>query len=357
MAVHGAIMIWALSGAVGFVPPARVPALLQSPPLSPLSGAISRPLWTMSAEPKLESRLREGEERGPDGVVCARGVCVISDREASPEMSCLDEEDGQVKSETNPDASKQWWPSALLLGCSVLYGTNFPLGRLMNDALPASATSSARFLLAAIALSPFLLKINPAIRLQAMRCGAFTALGYISQSIALVDTSAATVSFLGALIVVWNPLLEAFVDKRPKGFDQAPQTWIAALLALAGVALLELAGEGGLGDLGWGDLWSVLQAVGFGTSFFITEKMMARDPSQALPITAAQCAVTAAICAVWALGDGLVLDGWMYDEATRTVSTLPGLLLEPSMRSVAAAVVWTGLVTTAANRLGETTAL
>ena len=55
-----------------------------------------------------------------------------------------------------------------------------------------------------------------------MRCGAFTALGYISQSIALVDTSAATVSFLGALIVVWNPLLEAFVDQRPKGFDQAP---------------------------------------------------------------------------------------------------------------------------------------
>ena len=170
VAVQGAIMIWALSGAVGFVPPARVPALLQSPPLSPLSGAISRPLWTMSAEPKLESRLREGEERGPDGVVCARGVCAITDRETSPETCFLDEEDGQVKSETNPDASKQWWPSALLLGCSVLYGTNFPLGRLMNDALPASATSSARFLLAAIALSPFLLKINPAIRLQARRC-------------------------------------------------------------------------------------------------------------------------------------------------------------------------------------------
>ena len=33
---------------------------------------------------------------------------------------------------------------------------------------------------------------------------------------ALVDTPAATVSFLGALIVVWNPLLEAFVDGRPK---------------------------------------------------------------------------------------------------------------------------------------------
>ena len=351
--------VWVLLSGSGYVHPALRSAVFQRPPLSTLSGAVSRPLWMLAAETKAaDVTLADGEEIGPDGVICARGVCVIAEPK-SPEMCFLDEDDGQVKCETNPDAdgASQWWPSALLLGCSVLYGTNFPLGRLMNEALPASATSSARFLLAAIALSPFLFQLNPAIRLQAMRCGAFTALGYISQSIALVDTSAATVSFLGALIVVWNPLLEAFVDKRPKGFDQAPQTWIAAALALSGVALLELAGEGGLGNLGWGDFWSVLQAVGFGTSFFITEKMMARDPSQALPITAAQCAVVAAVTAVWAGLDGLVLDGWMLDEGRRTVSTLPGLLFDPSMRTVAAAVLWTGLVTTAANRLGETTAL
>ena len=47
------------------------------------------------------------------------------------------------------------------------------------------ATSSARFLMAAIALSPFLLQLNPAIRMQALRCGTFTAIGYISQSIAV----------------------------------------------------------------------------------------------------------------------------------------------------------------------------
>lgn len=350
-----------LPGIGGFVQPALRPAVFRRP-LSPLSGTdFSRPLWMLAEVTSVESvedvLLADGEEIGPDGVICARGVCVVADSDA-PEICFLDDEDGLVKCETNPDAdgSKQWWPSALLLGCSVLYGTNFPLGRLMNEALPASATSSARFLLAAIALSPFLLKINPAIRMQAIRCGAFTALGYISQSIALVDTSAATVSFLGALIVVWNPLLEAFVDRQPKGFDKAPQTWIAAALALSGVALLELAGEGGLGDLGWGDFWSILQAVGFGTSFFITEKMMARDPSQALPITAAQCAVVAAITAVWAGVDGLALDGWLLEEGSRTVSTLPGLLFEQPL-PVAAAVAWTGLVTTAANRLGETTAL
>ena len=92
-----------------------------------------------------------------------------------------------------------------------------------------------------------------------------------------MDTPAATVSFLGALIVIWNPLLEAVVDRRPKSFEEAPQTWLAAVLALLGVALLELAGEGGMGEMGPGDAWAVLQAVGFGTSFFITEKMMVRN--------------------------------------------------------------------------------
>ena len=30
------------------------------------------------------------------------------------------------------------WPRVLLLGASVLYGTNFPLGKLMNEGAPNS---------------------------------------------------------------------------------------------------------------------------------------------------------------------------------------------------------------------------
>ena len=50
----------------------------------------------------------------PD-VVCARGICVVEEPEE--------------------EAAVVLWPKALLLGSSVLYGTNFALGRLMNDAL------------------------------------------------------------------------------------------------------------------------------------------------------------------------------------------------------------------------------
>lgn len=286
---------------------------------------------------------------------------MLDEREPS-EVCYLDEiaADG-INCVPNPAAeeAQPWWPSALLLGCSVLYGTNFGLGRLMNDALPASAATSARMLLAALALSPFLRELSPSLRAQAALCGTFTAMGYISQSVALVDTPAATVAFLGATTVVVCPALSAIFDGRKLGLRDAPQTWAAAALTLLGVALLELGGgEAGVAlSVSAGDAWSVVQAIGFGTSFYLTEKMMAREPSQAMPITAMQCAMSALLAGAWAVADGVGGGGWLLDEATRTTYALPGLLLDEPMRAVAAAALWTGLVTTAANRVGETLAL
>lgn len=308
-----------------------------------------------------------------EGVVCARGVCVVADEEA-PEFCTIDESNMEVVCEPNPSSTTPGltvaylWPRALLLICSVLYGTNFPLGRLMNDSLPASAATSTRMLLATIALSPFLLQLKPNLRQTAALCGTFTALGYISQSIALMDTPAATVSFLGALVVIVCPALAVLVDKKEMGFRDAPQTWIAAITCLVGVGVLELGGEGGVGDVGWGDVWSILQAVGFGTSFFITERMMTKEPTQALPITAMQCAMSALFAGIWALADGNGLfDGffsfggihgaWLLDESVASTFTLPGLFQNVDYRTVAYAAAFTGFVTTAANRVGETLAL
>lgn len=312
---------------------------------------------------------------GSQGVVCARGVCAVAE-DGAPETCYLNDDLNEVVCTPNPNEGivqpgftvAYIWPRALLLVCSVLYGTNFPLGRLMNDALPASAATSTRMMLASIALSPFLFQLKPNLRKPAAICGTFTALGYVSQSIALVDTPAATVSFLGALVVIVCPALAVVVDKKKMGFADAPQTWIAAITCLVGVGVLELGGDGGLGEVGWGDLWSLLQAVGFGTSFFITERMMAKEPSQALPITAMQCAMSAAFAGIWAGLDGIgFMDGalafgsphgaWLLDESVSSTFTLPGLFLNADFRSVALAAAFTGFATTAANRVGETIAL
>ena len=287
-------------------------------------------------------------------VVCARGICVLADYEEDLEATtqATEEKAGLL----DGILSSYLGPRLLLAGASVLYGTNFALGAIMNDAMPPSAATAARMVLAALALGPFLFQLEPALAASAALCGCFTGLGYITQSLALVDTSPATVSFIGAAVVLVCPLLEFLVDKKPLGLKQAPQTWLSATLCLTGVAILELYnpidGSIGISDVGWGDVWAVLQAVGFGTSFFLTERMMRGRPDQALPITAVQVSMSAFLCMIWCL-----TDGWLFTMDNASQYTLPGMFLEPSLQMAAAAVAWTGLITTAMNRVIETTAL
>mmetsp|Transcript_19316 Transcript_19316/g.42894 ORF Transcript_19316/g.42894 Transcript_19316/m.42894 type:complete len:428 (-) Transcript_19316:37-1320(-) len=286
----------------------------------------------------------------PDGIVCARGVCVLAD---------IDDDDTEAQEEPTSVVdrilSSYLGPRALLAGASILYGTNFALGAIMNDAMPPSAATAARMVMAAIALSPFLFRLNPALSASAALCGCFTALGYITQSLALVDTSPATVSFIGAAVVLVCPVLEFAVDKRPLGLRDAPQTWLAASLCLVGVAILELydpvTGSLGVASIGFGDFLAFLQAVGFGTSFFLTERMMRGSPDQSLPITAVQVSMSALLCMIWCF-----FDGWMQ-SGTSSQYALPNLFFEPSLQQAAWAVAWTGLITTAMNRVIETTAL
>lgn len=117
-------------------------------------------------------------------------------------------------------------PRVILALVAILYGTNFPLGAIMNDNLPASAATSSRMVLASIVLSPFLLQLAPSLRKQVLIGGAFVSMGYVAQSIALVDTSPALVSFLGSATVIVCPILQWLVDKKPMGVKDAPQTWL-----------------------------------------------------------------------------------------------------------------------------------
>jgi len=119
-------------------------------------------------------------------------------------------------------------PRVVLAMVAILYGTNFPLGAIMNDNLPASAATSSRMVLASLVLFPFLLKLKPSLRTQVLIGGSFVSMGYVSQSIALIDTSPALVSFLGSATVIVCPILQWLVDKKPMGIKDAPQTWMVS---------------------------------------------------------------------------------------------------------------------------------
>ena len=96
--------------------------------------------------------------------LCAPAAfCVVADEDVAPEVCVLDESIGELVCHINPDAPTPGltlaylWPRAPLLVCSVLYGTNFPLGSLMNESLPASAAIPAvrAWSWRPFALSPF----------------------------------------------------------------------------------------------------------------------------------------------------------------------------------------------------------
>jgi drug/metabolite transporter (DMT)-like permease len=286
-----------------------------------------------------------------DGVVCARGVCVLA--EDSDFFRVADDDTNE--SLMDKILKSYLGPRLLLGGASVLYGSNFALGAMMNDAMPPSAATAARTVMAALALSPFLFQLSPAFAGSAALCGCFTALGYITQSMSLITTSPATVSFIGAAVVLVCPVLEFVVDKKPLGLKEAPQTWLAASLCLVGVGILELyhpeTGSWAVDNIGFGDFLALLQAVGFGTSFFLTERMMRDRPDQALPITAVQVSMSALLCMVWCF-----TDGWMSEDGSSRFF-VPNMFFEPTLVVASWTVLWTGLITTAMNRVVETTAL
>ena len=188
-------------------------------------------------------------------------------------------------------------------------------------------------------------------------------------------------SFIGALAVVWVPCLSAIFDGQRLGLASAPQVWLAAVLTLSGVGLLEL-GPLELGGsmeafgLAPGDAWAVVQSVGFAASFYCIGRYLAEEDDestseggssssslndQVLAVTAVNIACVAAFAACWAVLDGCGIGplanspsaGWLLDPSTRAAYALPGALFGP----LGVAFAWSGLATTALVRVGESTGL
>ena len=74
-------------------------------------------------------------------------------------------------------------------------------------------------------LSPFIPRLDRRLIVPAVVTGLCDGVGYSAQSLALCDTPAAKVSFLGALTVVVVPCLSAALDGKRLGIASAPQVY------------------------------------------------------------------------------------------------------------------------------------
>ena len=210
----------------------------------------------------------------------------------------------------------------LLIGAAALYGTNFALVKVMsqNTELSIGVSTTLRFGLASIATLPWLfskssdtsetkymkeeedsLAVSASTGLSSddilattvdaehgtleisdgtseawgaflggFEVGIWGCIGYISQAVGLETTLASQSAFLCSLAVVVVPFLDFLAGRNLKARE-----WMGALLALAGVALLEFGtAEWVTPTWTYGDYASMVQPFAFGIGFWRMERKL-----------------------------------------------------------------------------------
>ena len=186
-----------------------------------------------------------------------------------------------------------------LLGIAAVWGATFVMVQDAVHAMPVLAFLGYRFLAAALIVGIAFRRQLPALGAAGWRAGltmgAFLTAGYVLQTAALLDTSAANAGFITGLFMVFTPLLSAIVLRA-----RVPRsTWIAALVSAVGLALL--AGVGG----SWrplGDGLALGCAVAFAAHILVTDAAVKRHQIGAL--LAVQLAVCGLVCVAGAAAMG-----------------------------------------------------
>ncbi|KAK3263298.1 hypothetical protein CYMTET_27888 [Cymbomonas tetramitiformis] len=178
----------------------------------------------------------------------------------------------------------------LLLNClTVLFGSNMTVLKDVEEALSATDLAAVRFTLAAFALLPLLPRAleDRGLRRAGGELGVWLGTAYLTQAVGLASTGASRAAFISSFMVIVVPMLAGLYGAKIK-----KSTWVAALLALLGVGLLETGGE----PPAVGDLWMLLSAVLFGVHIFRSEAyahLVEEDTT--LNLIALQVSVIAAI--------------------------------------------------------------
>jgi drug/metabolite transporter (DMT)-like permease len=245
----------------------------------------------------------------------------------------------------------------ILIIVSALYGTNFGCVKILGESMDSSFAALLRFSLAALVFAPdiiAIIKSNPALIVGGLEVGLYNALGYYGQSQALLTSSASATAFICSLAVIVVPILDLLFKN-----DSNKKPWyesiIPALIAVIGVGCLEL---GGSQLPGVGDVWAFSQPLMFGLGFWRIEqhmKHMKGIKGEAQAFTGAMMLMVAAFSAFWTAGSFVF--PYMEHPIAVLLNIVAQLSIVHSHWQIAAALLWTGIVTTAITSYGENVAM
>lgn len=173
--------------------------------------------------------------------------------------------------------------------------TNWVVVKDVEESFDPYGFAAMRFSVAALALIaclPKAFKCGTTFK-AGIELGVWTALGYITQGLALMLTDASRASFLSTFTVICVPIIAGI---RGRGINKS--TWIAAAAAMVGVALLEQGGS----PMSFGDVWGLASAVFFAVQMYRTEHHTRNLPrEQSMPLMAIIMATVAIVTVISAI--------------------------------------------------------
>jgi drug/metabolite transporter (DMT)-like permease len=173
------------------------------------------------------------------------------------------------------DGHGRYWVTAGLVAVAAGWGLTFSLIQDVIDTLSPMSFIAYRFLLAALVLvvpyAPGLVRLPARAWGAGLLLGLLLCLGYVSQTVGLLHTSASNAGFITGLYVVFTPLL-GWIFLR-----QHLTRWACGCLGLATVGLLLLSGIGG-SPHALGDGLMLLCSLSFAVHILVTDKVMAHFP-------------------------------------------------------------------------------
>ncbi|MEM8809520.1 MAG: DMT family transporter, partial [Cyanobacteria bacterium P01_G01_bin.38] len=178
----------------------------------------------------------------------------------------------------------------LLILTTFVWGTSFPLQKYVVGYLPPAVILTVRFMVAAIALAPWLSQLNPRLLKAGSLLGGLYFVACTLALLGLETTSANRAAFIISLNVILVPLLSGTVLRRRLSY----RVVIAAGLAVVGIGILSWEG----GGLSSGDLLAFLAALTVAIYILLLDKLTSRYAT--LPLTAVQLWVMTLLSLVWA---------------------------------------------------------
>ncbi len=213
-----------------------------------------------------------------------------------------------------------------LISVAILWGASFVLMKPAIEKQPISDFLATRFTIAVLVMILIRPSVLRLIRLDMLKVGAplgaILGAGYITQTIALQETTAAITGFLTGLYVVLTPLF-AWLAFRQK---VARKVWAAVALATAGLALISITGL----SIQVGQIWGVICAALFAAHIVGLGKWS--PDRDAYGLTVVQLAFAGVVCWIGALGDGYQApptdDVWFAVLFTAVLATALAFLVQ-----------------------------